>query len=532
MDRDRHNLSINESFDFSFEDIETTLTSPRNILGTLDINIIQPASSTSSENTTFSRTNDRYSVHTETSDGNYDDFINDFEELKIGNNWKLRKHDNFEPKELKNENVLLNMQKKMTSGNRKSTKVVNQSPSITSIKRTLKQPKSMMNLRLHQLPSVSKEITKNNTLSDNKSFIEIDDYPIHDKKEFKSLRNKVSMPTLSSYKNDLIPKEKQDDRIYENEELDDYDLINDFKDGFKLNEKLLKSHLIINSNSDDVFYKLSPSHYTVMKDDTLLTPHLHKRNLYGKDTNLDSFKERAYYNGNVKDMKKTMTVSQRLKTIKQEIDYNTPVKMGKMYYNPTLLVWEGNEDALDKFKSLDGLDKKALLITSKLKKSCKGDSKVLHGKIVGKMMFDEKNLRWVNINGEEKDPFGGIDDFAPQMHNILGGSNLLNNHKTIKRSQSQGFSQIQGLTDKLCSNSTLQYHSLEHPYTADGNIFIISSKQIEKFYREENKWNKKVGSWFINSNNDPKIVENKSYPYMNKDYMYEIRNMVISSSRN
>lgn len=75
--------------------------------------------------------------------------------------------------------------------------------------------------------------------------------------------------------------------------------------------------------------------------------------------NLEAFKETS------KARRRRHTAKSKIQTIKQQIDHNTPMKSGLMYYNPKKMAWEGNERVLDKFQDIISIDKRPLLIRNK-----------------------------------------------------------------------------------------------------------------------------------------------------------------------
>ncbi|AET39764.1 Bfa1p Ecym_4749 [Eremothecium cymbalariae DBVPG len=365
------------------------------------------------------------------------------------------------------------------------------------------------------------------------------------------LNYKKSMPILSRNKNS-IPEEDEDkysgDNIVRNQQVHrkhhynkeseithtDFATVSN-KNELKLELGPVKPQFVIH---DEDPLNLSPTQYTITRDDTLLTPQLHK--VQKKHKNLDEFKEVDHRKPKTKPKK--ISACYRLKTIKQEIDHNTPMKSGRMSYNPKLMKWEGNEEILDRFKILDKMDSNKALLITKNRHKLTSPARIINtgsvssnrdGKIVGKMIFDEENLRWLSLEGREFDPFIDIDETikskpVPQDH--LSPPPV----KTVKfqRSQSQ-LTAPQRPAAKAERSSTIRYHSL-HTYTAKNPIFQINSRSLEKFYHEENRWSRKIGGWFT-SDSTENSRSNKTEP-STKDgsgsYMYEIRNMVMNSARN
>lgn len=371
-----------------------------------------------------------------------------------------------------------------------------------------------------------------------------------------TVRFKKSMPTLSNYNHTIEEEEEEEEEedlkgwqrrpkpylegFVEGEEED-----GDADRDFIFDENLIKPQFL-NKTSEASPLKLSPSQYEIVRDDALLTPRLHKRHRDWNGVNqLDSFKEPAPTLSRRRPTKNTSTTS-RIKIIKQEIDHNTPIKNGRMYYNPKTMKWEGNEQILDKFTKLDSIDKKPLLIKSKslpsdavrretaLKTSTsksKGAKRAKNPRIVGKMMFDEENLRWVSVNGndDERDLFAGIKDLKPGSPNptLRARSHVspfLRSHSQLLPSTGDDYT-----GDRL--NST-RYHSIAatNRELDSDPMFQMSSKLLEKFCHEENRWNRKVGAWFLLGNKEVKSGE-VTKEENSKSYMFEIRNMVINSTR-
>jgi hypothetical protein len=86
-----------------------------------------------------------------------------------------------------------------------------------------------------------------------------------------------------------------------------------------------------------------------------------------------------------------------------------------MVYNPVHQKWEGNEEVLLDFDKVSAASVMAVtrlrpaLITNK-----GGASKL--PQVVGNMVFDPVQMRWIN-NEEEEDVFAGIDDDLPAQSN-------------------------------------------------------------------------------------------------------------------
>lgn len=214
---------------------------------------------------------------------------------------------------------------------------------------------------------------------------------------------------------------------------------------------------------------------------------------------------------------KNQSPTSKIRTIKQTIDYNTPLKKGSMTYNPQSMKWEGNEQALDRFANVKTITKNK------------------NTKVVGNMILDEKQNRWVSLSGEEHDPFLDLDRNEKQT-NLNKFTNIRSKSSHIEQ---EAASNIQQHNKRYHSLNTYNTRTIPHllseqPLHSVLNIkYIINSHTLEKFYHEENKWHKKVGGWFIPGSDLRPAKDNISLTSKDsKDYMYEIRKMVFNSTRN
>ncbi|QLL34576.1 hypothetical protein HG536_0G04380 [Torulaspora globosa] len=524
-------------------------------------------STTSSEGTTFSRSGERYLGDNRTEEEEEDDdvdeeFLNDFQEFQN------RKDDfddalrTFLTLRGRSSSSAGARQKDYGSDTNDLTAMFSKRLSIGR-PTALRQPRSMMELKSRPASSgISPQMP--NSLSAGDLRVQSNN----------TVRFKKSMPSLSNYNHTIDEEEEEEEE--EDEEDQERTLrrngkkslsnwrrhqkpyLNEFMEGdeeeedadkdFIFDENLIQPQFL-NKTSEASPLKLSPSQYEIVRDDALLTPRLHKRH---RDWNaleqLDSFKESAPIVSRRRPAKSTSARS-RIKIIKQEIDHNTPIKNGRMYYNPKTMKWEGNEQVLDKFSKLDSIDKKPLLIKTKSQTTNttrqesfgklstakpKASKRIRNPRIVGKMMFDDENLRWININGndDEQDLFAGIKDVKPAfsgspVSSLKGTSHVspfLRSHSQLLPSTGDEY-----ISDRL--NST-RYHSLgaTNRDSSSDPVFQMSSKLLEKFCHEENRWNRKVGAWFLLGNKEVKSGEVTKEQNSNS-YMFEIRNMVINSTR-
>lgn len=383
---------------------------------------------------------------------------------------------------------------------------------------------------------------------------------------------KKSMPSLSSY-NPIIEEEpkywKKSWDIEEEDENDDY--FNDFDEGdqdtFDLDEKTLQSRVRTTNDPSRTPFKISSSQFDIIQQDDLLTPRLHRRQKEAKYyKNLEKFKDREA----LKDSNnRHQSAKSKIKTIKQQIDHNTPIKSGLMYYNPQKMTWEGNERVLDKFQDITSLDKRPILIrnkstispndtltynTVKNKRSTqsldKHDSSTRSSssnpRIVGKMMFDERNLRWVSVNNDEVDPFADIDEAIPEPNSfkkknsspfLRSRSQLASTDKGSFHPEKRSLNSMSSKTnlgqkERYASTSAVAVHR-----TQDGidysRVYRLSTKELEKLYHEENRWQRKVGGWFVLGDSDQQDQTMAQFDPQDKanNFMYEIRKMVINSTK-
>lgn len=549
----------------SFEDVDGTFGYKEEALSPH----LGPTSATSAttDSTTFSEK--RYSSSTElASDEDILNYGSDFEEYQRGDDVHLDIDSRFKDKS--DGDDLLDLQEQLEKKLSINLRPGYESkPKNTVSQSTLRQPKSMMNLASRR-SGTGWSSTGFRPLPNSRSYMNLKP---RNKRE---LTYKTSMPSLQN--NNTVNYNRRRSNMVNNgnegdfnrfspflrknynsvglEFEDDEDARNfedDFEDpneNFDFNERVAYPDYL--DDEKGVFeptLKLSPSQYEIEHDDSLLTPQLYHRKHHDTNPPLDSYREKMQHAGTrVRTStyrNEPKSVRLRLKTIKQEIDHNSPMKRGKMKYNPKDKKWEGNEDVLKKFENVENIDRKAFLIKNKrssspIMKTFASSTKInvpsQHGKIVGKMKFDEQNLRWLRVDGEDADPFEGITDVLPKSQS-----------SPTKSVKFQGFPATHSSTrsqshlpfardnpNRFASSDSTRFHSLNVVPTTDPT-FQITSKQLERFYREENKWSRKVGRWFIlgsttsdnNGTEQPPLSSIKD-----RGYMYEIRNMVLSSAHN
>ncbi|KAI5966138.1 uncharacterized protein KGF55_000447 [Candida pseudojiufengensis] len=163
------------------------------------------------------------------------------------------------------------------------------------------------------------------------------------------------------------------------------------------------------------------------------------------------------------------------------------INSNSMKFNKNLNKWEGNEEELIKF------DKKPSLITKK-------EINNIPRKKQGNMFYDEENLKWINL--DEEDEILDIPDLIEQTNLQL-------------QSPIRGLSQY---TQRTASTVNFPQPSNNNKKSSTINInndYKLNQKLIEKFVKEEQKIDRKISHWFIDSNE------------IRKDYYWEIRKMVM-----
>lgn len=148
---------------------------------------------------------------------------------------------------------------------------------------------------------------------------------------------------------------------------------------------------------------------------------------------------------------------------------------GEMHFNPTKLIWEGNDIELKKFDSITPKTPGLIAFISN-----KGVQ------VVGDMVFDPEKLCWINVaeDQESTDPFEGLEDLdvSPSSN-----SSIL----SIAR-----------------STSTIGEFTV-------GNEFNLTERFLHDIQHEEERWHRKVKGWFSPSET------------FDRGYLYEIRHMIM-----
>jgi hypothetical protein len=154
---------------------------------------------------------------------------------------------------------------------------------------------------------------------------------------------------------------------------------------------------------------------------------------------------------------------------------------GDMYFNPSKLIWEGNDVELKKFDTLNTKTPGLIAYISN-----KGAVQV-----VGDMMFDPEKLCWVNVKEDDDDPFAGLEDLDVSISSKAAKTNSV-------------------------YSSVSRVGSMAGEFTV-GTEFEISSAFIKKLEHEDTRWQRKTKEW-ISTDDD----------VYDREYLNEIRNMVMN----
>ncbi|EGW34635.1 uncharacterized protein SPAPADRAFT_47726 [Spathaspora passalidarum NRRL Y-27907] len=191
--------------------------------------------------------------------------------------------------------------------------------------------------------------------------------------------------------------------------------------------------------------------------------------------------------------------------------YPTPKKT--MKFNAAMNRWEGNEIDLVRFETVT----KPTLITFRELQQQKEQPKTKPN-----MVYDQENLRWVNMNHDDESVFHDIPDLVEAKPYRLNSPPGLTPYPQQPQEPqrispiNRGASQFtQRTMSSLTSKSNLQQDAEQWRQE-----FQLSGKLIEKFQKEEVKIVKKIKRWFINGIGD--------YQF-NRDYYWEIRKMVMEN---
>lgn len=248
--------------------------------------------------------------------------------------------------------------------------------------------------------------------------------------------------------------------------------------------------------------------------------------------------------------------------------YNIIPRSKSMVFNKAQNRWEGNEVDLLRFEH-----KPSLITLKEIEPAHKDtnydalnndefDDDFPGKKRHGNMLYDNVNLKWINLDQDDEYIFDDIPDLIEPLETIrqhhnqqqqqqqqqrdqhsptrptLGGTNMIyvlqspisrrglsqftqrttSSTNTIS-TQQQHPSMTRSKSTLLRSQSSLSQQQ-QHQSANDNGAMIplVSQKLIDKFAKEEAKINRKINHWFIDDNNDVKL-----------DYYWEIRNLIMEN---
>lgn len=145
----------------------------------------------------------------------------------------------------------------------------------------------------------------------------------------------------------------------------------------------------------------------------------------------------------------------------------TPPTNSSMSFNPTTMLWEGNDVDLKRFESA----KPALLAF----KSTKG------AQVVGNMYFDPVKLCWKSME-VDIDELEGLEDLEEEPTSVGFGG--------------RGFSGA-----------------------ADGHEFDLSDEFVSKLKHQEERWNRKTAGWF------------EVGAKFDRDYLWDLRKLITNTAK-
>lgn len=419
----------------------------------------------------------------------------------------------------------------------------------------LKHPKSMIELKSGSLNNPTSMKLKYGSLSSNdrlKSSMSYSNFK-QPRRSSSSVRFKPSVTNLGEVgSNDFSPiRETNENELefdsYENDELNDTVLIAKPDRDDEFLNKFSEPQMMDND------YEREDEYEFILNND-VLKPQFHsKPSTLNRKQFFPSAQQYEEFDGIVKTSSGRLKGSpmSRIQTIKQTIDSNSPNTANEeedknTYYDPQSAQWvRGIDQITDKFGNIDinGNRKK---IERKDRepyslKNLKIRSNSRKPTVVNNMVLDEKNQRWVSVSNDVEDPFADIPDFPipsvsrknslPFLRSRSTREDLLNRRSTTNQMPQN----YHPMRQKLPRSKSQVFET--------DTRYIIDSHALERFYHEENKWHKSIGAWFltgtddsgmINTNGVDGSIQNNNISLTskdNKDFMYEIRKMVMNSTR-
>lgn len=359
------------------------------------------------------------------------------------------------------------------------------------------------------------------------------------------MKCKSSMPNMKRNQASSIKKHKSTMDIHlnrRNHNLMEDENEDEFDPGFNYNNKVIRKldriPSFYNSNT-----RTNLANDTSRKKQQLL-------NKYSEQTRKEN-QHRKKILHNSEEASLRMGTVKYLNTNSVIQNPNIPTKTKNMTYNAASKRWEGNDVDLLRFENMH---RPSLITLRDLQDplNARGTINTTLGRITQKvetsehashdkdnrnpnMVYDNENLRWINLNDETDSVFNEIPDlvdpsnprnddyqlssppsFMPPRATFAG---IPPSHPKLQSPiNHRGLSQFTQRT--VSSNTNSSSNSNDHNLSDE---FNLSLKMMEKFYKEQEKIHKKTMHWF---------TANETYnsnQTMNRDYYWEIRKMVIDN---
>lgn len=196
-------------------------------------------------------------------------------------------------------------------------------------------------------------------------------------------------------------------------------------------------------------------------------------------------------------------------------DSNVPAvsSNNKMTYNPTNKLWEGNDHDLMRFEEHEEHQtKKPGLIR-------KQDFQPKTEKIQGNMKYDAENLRWVNMDDDDRENEKIFEDLPDLEPNDIPQYTRGNLQFDAQGRGVSTFTQRTVLTVSSGRSSAMGHQSL-------GEEFQLLAKNLSRFEKEEAKIRRKTHNWFA-PKEQYRLNKQSSF---SGDYFWEIRKMVCEEN--
>lgn len=318
-----------------------------------------PTSTTSSNATTFSSHNHDLVVtnssrsdieeKTENDEDDDNDFFSDFQEFR--NN-----KDDFD-EAIKDKYQLLKSIPTQSVKPNLLSQTFEKKLNLGSHEKVLRQPRSMYELQ-NQMRYRSEGPARttqglSTKLKNSMSYSALTNPKLNNNYRNNNIKVKKSMPSLSSYS--PVIQEVNDETYTFNDltSMENNSGLRTFQDNSDEEEEdfldftpeAIKSQFLTKASNKSV--QVPSTQYNIINDDHYLTPQLRdKTRKLNRREQLLAFNEtEPEIQSHTWQNKHYQNTASKIETIKQQIDYNTPIKHGRMVYNAETMRWEGNEKA-------------------------------------------------------------------------------------------------------------------------------------------------------------------------------------------